>query len=73
MQGCCWGALPPLCSSEACPPPPDPLRLAPPAAAFGAVNRGAAALFAPTLVWVTIAAKLNWDIVRLNPGAEKEG
>lgn len=29
----------------------------------------AAALFAPTQVWVTIASKLNWDIVRLNSDA----
>lgn len=30
------------------------------------VSPPAALLFAPTLVWVTIAAKLNYDIVRLN-------
>lgn len=30
-------------------------------------------LVAPTAVWVAIAAKLNWDIVQLNPGLhEKE-
>ena len=32
-------------------------------------------LFAPTQVWVTIAAKLNWDIVQLNKagGSGSEG
>lgn len=36
------------------------------------VSPAAALLFAPTLVWVTIAAKLNWDIVQLN-AAEDSG
>lgn len=35
-------------------------------ASFAQVSPLAAALFAPTQVWVTIAAKLNWDIVKLN-------
>lgn len=30
-------------------------------------------MFAPTQVWVTIAAKLNWDIVQLNTGSDKSG
>lgn len=33
----------------------------------------AALLFAPTQVWVTIAAKLNWDIVQLNSGGNEAG
>lgn len=38
------------------------------AAAFAAGGSPLAGLLvAPTSVWVTIAAKLNWDIVRLNP------
>lgn len=36
------------------------------AAAFYPVNPLAAALMAPTSVWVTIAAKLNYDLVKLN-------
>ncbi|KAF8071227.1 crtK-2 [Scenedesmus sp. PABB004] len=39
-------------------------------AAFARVSPLAAALFAPTQVWVTIAAKLNWDIVQLNKGIQ---
>jgi tryptophan-rich sensory protein len=35
-------------------------------AAFQPLNAVATGLMAPTLVWVTIAAKLNWDIVQLN-------
>ncbi|KAF6256064.1 TspO/MBR-related protein [Scenedesmus sp. NREL 46B-D3] len=35
-------------------------------ASFAQVSPLAAALFAPTQVWVTVAAKLNWDIVKLN-------
>jgi tryptophan-rich sensory protein len=31
----------------------------------------AAYLFAPTQIWVTIAAKLNYDIVKLNPNPEQ--
>ena len=37
-------------------------------AAFGAVDKNAGALVAPTIVWVTIATALNATIVRLNPG-----
>lgn len=37
-------------------------------ASFHSISPLAAALFAPTQVWVTIAAKLNYDIYRLNPG-----
>jgi benzodiazapine receptor len=40
-------------------------------ASFYQVSPLAAALFAPTQIWVTIAAKLNYDIVRLNKKAEK--
>jgi hypothetical protein len=40
-------------------------------AAFHSVNPVAAYLFAPTQVWVTIAAKLNYDIVKLNPNPEQ--
>lgn len=35
-------------------------------AAFHPVSKGAATLVTPTLVWVTIAAALNHEIVRLN-------
>ncbi|EFN54605.1 hypothetical protein CHLNCDRAFT_24614, partial [Chlorella variabilis] len=35
-------------------------------AAFSQVSPLAGLLFAPTQLWVTIAAKLNWDIVKLN-------
>ena len=31
----------------------------------------AAALVAPTQLWVTVAAKLNYDIVKLNTGKDK--
>ncbi|KAI7840892.1 hypothetical protein COHA_005421 [Chlorella ohadii] len=41
--------------------------------AFAQVNPLAALLFAPTQVWVTIAAKLNWDIVQLNKGRQEGG
>lgn len=37
-------------------------------AAFGAVDKIAGALVAPTLVWVTIATALNATVVKLNPG-----
>jgi benzodiazapine receptor len=37
-------------------------------ASFATVNPLAAALFVPTQVWVTIAAALNYAIVRLNRG-----
>jgi benzodiazapine receptor len=30
----------------------------------------AALLMVPTQIWVTIAAKLNWDIVQLNKGGK---
>lgn len=40
-------------------------------AAFHSVNPVAAYLFAPTQIWVTIAAKLNYDIVKLNPNPEQ--
>mmetsp|Transcript_9636 Transcript_9636/g.23905 ORF Transcript_9636/g.23905 Transcript_9636/m.23905 type:complete len:166 (-) Transcript_9636:1093-1590(-) len=36
------------------------------AAAFKPINQTAAALMLPTLAWVTVATKLNWDIVALN-------
>lgn len=42
-------------------------------AAFSQVSPLAAMLFAPTQVWVTIAAKLNWDLVQLNKGSQKGG
>ncbi len=29
-------------------------------------------LMVPTQIWVTIAAKLNWDIVKLNKGKAKQ-
>ncbi|KIZ06941.1 tryptophan-rich sensory protein [Monoraphidium neglectum] len=35
-------------------------------AAFNPISPLASLLFAPTQVWVTIAAKLNYDIVKLN-------
>ncbi|GBF92525.1 hypothetical protein Rsub_05139 [Raphidocelis subcapitata] len=35
-------------------------------ASFHSISPAAALLFAPTEIWVTIAAKLNWDIVKLN-------
>lgn len=35
-------------------------------ASFYPISPVASALFAPTQVWVTIAAKLNYDIVKLN-------
>jgi tryptophan-rich sensory protein len=38
-------------------------------AAFQPLNAVATGLMAPTLVWVSIAAKLNWDIVQLNLSA----
>lgn len=42
-------------------------------AAFQPFSPLAAALVAPTQLWVTIAAKLNYDIVRLNrPSDGKE-
>ena len=31
----------------------------------------AAALVAPTQLWVTVAAKLNYDIVKLNTGKDR--
>jgi tryptophan-rich sensory protein len=37
-------------------------------AAFGAVDKNAGALVAPTIVWVTIATMLNATVVKLNPG-----
>jgi len=37
-------------------------------ASFHPISPLASLLFAPTQVWVTIAAKLNWDIVKLNEG-----
>jgi benzodiazapine receptor len=39
-------------------------------ASFYQVSPLAAALWAPTQIWVTIAAKLNYDIVKLNPDVE---
>ena len=39
---------------------------------FGAIDPLAACLFAPTQVWVTVAAKLNYDIVQLNKGFKAE-
>lgn len=41
------------------------------AAAFHPVSPTAAYLMLPTQVWVTIATKLNWDIVQLNKPASK--
>ncbi len=32
----------------------------------------AAALVAPTQLWVTVAAKLNYDIVKLNTGKDRQ-
>jgi translocator protein len=37
--------------------------------AFLAVDRVAGLLFVPYLVWVTVAATLNWTVWRLNSGA----
>ena len=37
-------------------------------AAFAGVSPAAAALMVPTQLWVSIAWKLNADIVALNPG-----
>ena len=51
-----------------CPAPPRPA-LPPPPLLLLQVSPLAALLFAPTQVWVTIAAKLNWDIVQLNSGS----
>ncbi|KAL4424819.1 hypothetical protein ABPG77_011069 [Micractinium sp. CCAP 211/92] len=42
-------------------------------ASFWQVAPLAALLFAPTQVWVSIAAKLNYDIVRLNRGSSGGG
>ncbi|KAL4421390.1 hypothetical protein ABPG75_010681 [Micractinium tetrahymenae] len=42
-------------------------------AAFWQVSPLAALLFAPTQVWVTIAAKLNFDIAQLNKGSSGSG
>lgn len=42
------------------------------AAAFYAVSPLAAALMLPTQVWVTIASKLNYDIVTLNAKPAKD-
>lgn len=42
------------------------------AAAFKPVSPLAAGLMLPTLVWVTIATKLNIDIVALNPNHKAE-
>ena len=39
---------------------------------FGAISPLSACLFAPTQVWVTIAAKLNYDIVQLNKDFKAE-
>jgi benzodiazapine receptor len=37
-------------------------------AAYAMLSTAAAALVAPTLIWVTIAQQLNIDIKKLNPG-----
>jgi tryptophan-rich sensory protein len=37
-------------------------------AAYAMLSTAAAALVAPTLIWVTIAQQLNFDIKKLNPG-----
>ena len=50
-----------IADSSACPALP-----APPLLLLVQVSPLAALLVAPTQVWVTIAAKLNWDIVQLN-------
>jgi tryptophan-rich sensory protein len=42
-------------------------------ASFYTVSPTAAALVAPTLVWVTIASKLNYDIVKLNTRKADDG
>jgi tryptophan-rich sensory protein len=41
-------------------------------AAFAPVSKPAALMMLPTLAWVTVAWKLNVDIVRLNKGVEKK-
>ena len=41
-------------------------------AAFQPFSPLAAALVAPTQLWVTIAAKLNYDIVRLNKSRDSK-
>ncbi len=38
--------------------------------AFGRVRPAAALLMLPYLGWLCFAAVLNWEIIRLNPGAE---
>jgi hypothetical protein len=54
------------------PQPPSPCCPAAGIASFATVSPLAAALFAPTQVWVTVAAKLNYDIVALNRGDAKK-
>lgn len=51
------------------PPPCSWLSIAASIASFAQISPLAALLFAPTQIWVTIAAKLNLDIVKLNSGA----
>ena len=38
--------------------------------AFGRVRKAAAWLMVPYLGWLVFAGLLNWEIIRLNPGAE---
>ena len=51
------------CCSCSSPPTPCAATIA----GFSQVSPLAAWLMAPTQGWVSIASKLNWDIVRLNP------
>ena len=41
------------------------------ARAFGRIRPLAGWLFLPYLAWLVIAGALNWEIARLNPGAER--
>ena len=56
------------CAADPSPPHPPPAGTI---AAFHPVSRTAALLMAPTQLWVTIAAKLNYDIVQLNKGKSR--
>jgi benzodiazapine receptor len=50
----------------------DTLTPAGTAASFYSICPLAGALMVPTQIWVTIAAKLNYDIVRLNTSGDKQ-
>ena len=66
---CALHARTPLHAPDPCHtlrPPPGTI------ASFHPVSKLAAMLMVPTQIWVTIAAKLNWDIVKLNKGKAKQ-